>query len=443
MKIPFITTSCLWDLRASLLLIPAWWFLGVDQFIWPLLSSWIALKWALSGQRFRTEIIIVVGLISCIPILISLTAISEGYRYLTYFRNSLIYFGGLLTVVMIYSTHRSLDEVLDTIKVVVALGMILMLSGFAAAKGFDLTFKAPLGAIIPAGVNSDYIAVMVNKSLTSREATWFAAGHFRPKGLMLFTNLLAGVLLLMWPLKALLLTRSSTTVALLLLATLLVDAFVLIQTLSRSAWVAGTLALITAVILWRKTVIGKIGALFVGVVLALGFVVSGQLDTVMNRFDKAHSDKDRGENYALIMESVMSDPRHLIIGYGTQRDVIGMNIPLGSHSTYLGVLYKYGLLGLTAFSALIIVIFLQLFAAIRSAKGQHERAIVVAILGAIMVPTLQGLFIELDVDVQYFQLWWVLVGLAAATSSAILTRSPQPGSPPMRTTSPASLPHVI
>ena len=40
-------------------------------------------------------------------------------------------------------------------------------------------------------------------------------------------------------------------------------------------------------------------------------------------------------------------------GWGTERDMKGMTYPLGSHSYYLGTLYKQGILGLVLFLSLL------------------------------------------------------------------------------------------
>ena len=47
-------------------------------------------------------------------------------------------------------------------------------------------------------------------------------------------------------------------------------------------------------------------------------------------------------------------------GWGTERDVKGLAYPLGSHSYYLGTLYKQGVVGFSLFIAIVILIWNKL-----------------------------------------------------------------------------------
>jgi len=58
----------------------------------------------------------------------------------------------------------------------------------------------------------------------------------------------------------------------------------------------------------------------------------------------------RSKIYIQTFESFLERP---IFGWGTERDVKGLAYPLGSHSYYLGTLYKQGVAGLVLFLSII------------------------------------------------------------------------------------------
>ena len=49
-----------------------------------------------------------------------------------------------------------------------------------------------------------------------------------------------------------------------------------------------------------------------------------------------------------------------IFGWGTERDVKGLAYPLGSHSYYLGTLYKQGIVGFSLFISIVVLIWNKL-----------------------------------------------------------------------------------
>tara|TARA_B100000795_G_scaffold190686_1_gene145280 strand:- start:1390 stop:2316 length:927 start_codon:yes stop_codon:yes gene_type:complete len=61
----------------------------------------------------------------------------------------------------------------------------------------------------------------------------------------------------------------------------------------------------------------------------------------------------RSKIYIQTFNSFLDKP---IFGWGTERDVKGLAYPLGSHSYYLGTLYKQGIVGFTLFIAIIVLI---------------------------------------------------------------------------------------
>ena len=65
----------------------------------------------------------------------------------------------------------------------------------------------------------------------------------------------------------------------------------------------------------------------------------------------------RGKIYVQTFNSFLESP---IFGWGTERDVKGLAYPLGSHSYYLGTLYKQGIVGFTLFIAIVVLLWNKL-----------------------------------------------------------------------------------
>ena len=65
----------------------------------------------------------------------------------------------------------------------------------------------------------------------------------------------------------------------------------------------------------------------------------------------------RSKIYIQTFESFLERP---IFGWGTERDVKGLAYPLGSHSYYLGTLYKQGVAGLILFLSIIVNVWINI-----------------------------------------------------------------------------------
>ncbi|HRN68195.1 MAG TPA: hypothetical protein PLD89_08760, partial [Promineifilum sp.] len=86
--IPFVDTQPLTDIKLAILMLPVWWALGVEQFIWPILFGIASIK-TVHLQDLRlvvTRPLRWFGLF-LIAVLISGLFIEESMRYATFARN--------------------------------------------------------------------------------------------------------------------------------------------------------------------------------------------------------------------------------------------------------------------------------------------------------------------------------------------------------------------
>jgi hypothetical protein len=394
-----------------------WWLVGLDQFVWPLLAGWIFLKWCVQHPPVRFPAIFVVFLLLLTAFLGSLSAVEEGRRYLTFVRNYGIYLGGFLTIFVVVQTHRSILSVKKTLAALIILSMMISFSGFLAILGLDFSFQAPLSALVPGGTQAGYLADIFQKTFTQAEASWFATGFVRPKGLMMYPNILAGMILMALPFKILFFLHGSSQWRRWLTCFLFIDGIVVLHTLSRSGWMGVSFACLL-LLLVGKLQLRKAFQWSAAVMVLLMFAIPlGAGDVVMTRFiEKGHSNESRLLNYLLVLDQSTKDTRHFILGYGTQRDIEELEQPLGSHSTYFGQLYKYGIVGLGLFVCYCFLLLRSQLRIIWGTRIRLWRHFSRALFCSLLILMIQAVFIELDVDVTYAHVWWVLSGIAIALS---------------------------
>lgn len=412
-----------WYLVASL---PLLWALGGDQFLLPVLLLVLFAKRVLvRGIVFRRSKSLAFWTWWLMFAIVSTLMIDESYRYVTWIRNFVTSFSGVCLAYLVFESHVSNSQVERFLLIIAGYAMLCSLTGFAGVLGFEDGYMSPVGRLLGVG-NYGYLSDMFYKSFVQSEALWFSEGFIRPKGFMLYSNLLCGVVLVGAAIKLYLFMggfRLRWYWRILLVLFWLVDGTVVVYTLSRSAWIGLAAAMATLLLLVRIGVATRISiaAVLLVIVTLASFLDVGAVMT--KRFvEKGHSNAERGLNYTMIGEAVVRAPERFLLGYGTQRDVSEMDIPLGSHSTYLGILYKYGMIGLLLYLAGLLTTLWRLRRAI-----QHDHR--TRLMGAVLMTSLvqiavQGLFIEIDVDVVYMALWWILVGLSLAYSDNILRQLP-------------------
>jgi hypothetical protein len=268
-----------------------------------------------------------------------------------------------------------------------------------------------------------YLHDIFFRSFVQADAIWFAKDFIRPKGLLLYANLLAGVVLVGSGIKVYLLAsrKNPAFVTLLIAALLLLDGAVVVATLSRSAWIGLATAFFSVLFFARLGTGAKMAMLAAFLVVNMLALALGVGDLIEKRFvDKANSNEERMTNYRLIGEAVMKDPVHFMFGYGSQRDNWQIGIPVGSHSTPLGMMYKFGFIGVSFFTTAMLLTFIRLRKAIQMDRNHP-------FLGAVLLSSLvqiavQALFIEIDVDVVYMMIWWILIGLGLSYTDLVLNR---------------------
>lgn len=369
--IPFVHTSPVWDVRWLILLLPIWWFFGVEQFIWVLGFGWAALKsivrcngriaW-LAPQRWYFVFLVV-----C---LISGLFIVESFRYITFARNFGTYLAAFFVFIVITNEVRSWEQIQSLINAGLFSLVISAVIGFLGVlQIWTPAFTSILGYVLPQSIaGTDYGSRIAIRTIGNWG--WFIGlgRYFRLSSLFLFSTSYAAVLAFCLPFFVLSWRQQRGLKLMLSSGVLVLIAVNLFFTTARISFVAVLVGFIYFLLfssryrgLWRGA------AIIVSLLLVAAVLTTTLLDTwdgentLVVQFQQGvetflqarggGSFADRLTVYEYTLRGVMERP---VFGWGTERDFADFRYPAGSHNQYLAILYHQGIVGFMVFLALLV-----------------------------------------------------------------------------------------
>jgi len=385
------------------------WFLGIDQLFFALICL-VGFFTYLSTEEPKPGREVWFFAFFVFATFFSVIQISTPARYVTYIRNEGVYIAMLF--VFVSATFASARKADTTDKLYFALLIFSVqcsVVAFLASSGFSISFKSVAGYFIP-DLGSKYISGMLNKDSIQAEALWFSQGFYRPRGLMMYPNTMAGILASTMAIKAYFVYKfwrdEFKVFSILCIILIYMDIFSIYSSLSRSTWIGLAVALVAFPFAFKTNLMAKLIPVLLGVVVIGLVFLTGLSDGIESRLvDKTHSNEGRGLNYSLIWQETTSSADKLLFGHGTQIDHWMLDIPLGSHSTYLGIFFKFGVIGSVFF--LLFLFFLYRRAShltasvntLNASGGNYIRPYFLCF--ALITPIVQMMFIEVDVDLSY------------------------------------------
>lgn len=423
--VPFLNSAPLWDLKALLLLTPFLWLLGIEQFVAPVVVLWSVLKVALRHPSFRVVGVQAAFAVLIIVMCVSAVSISEPLRYVTFARSlGMIMMGACISVILATQVRSWIDVRAVLLSVLAMMAMASALGLVAILGVFQPRFEAPIGNLLPAFIaNTDYADRLINRSVGNE--SWFRGlgTYFRINSIFLFSTTYAAALAIIMPIS-LYFVRVSVGLrrgAYLLVASLLLVN--LVFTTGRMAWIS--LVVAGLALLWvrgsKLAVILK--ALSIASVMGLALFLLPQ-DVLLGPVEAAVL--ARGEGSVISRSQIYSHTleefaRRPLIGWGTERDIVtidGFPYPAGSHSMYLGFLYKHGLFGLAALIALMFMLWRETrMPALCSGAKNRSSAVVFMqhVRWALLTASLIAITTALDLDTTLMFVTWIVVmsGMAA------------------------------
>ena len=371
--IPFLDTEPLTDVKLAILLLPVWWWLGIEQFIWPVVFGVATLK-VLYLQRLRLRVTRPLPWFALflVAVLISGLFVQEQARYMTYARNFGAFVAGFFAFLIITNRARSMKAIEGLLNAVLVVVLLAGVAGLLAVLDiWRPAIHSLMGSVLPTSV----MATSYGHALAIRElgqVGWFTGlgSYFRLSSFFLFGNHYSGVLIYVIPFLFMRMSQSRNVVKIAVALGIVLLIINLIYTTGRVAALSllvGALYFALFQAIYRRTVRALAGVgltIAILLVLFLSVVEFGSASQDAGLIEQTTSTIEafvlaRGSGsytsrfgvYTATLEGFLERP---LFGWGTERDVEGLDLPAGSHSEYLAALYRQGILGIFALTGLLL-----------------------------------------------------------------------------------------
>jgi O-antigen ligase len=424
-KIPYLTTNLQKDIIITLYLAPLWWVLGVSIFIYHAVTIWLFLKLMIisinNHERIRiarpVRFLILITIIYGISLVINYPK-NEIQRTMASLYNYSFWVMGLVLIVVIHNSFdmgavKKLTAPLRfnviTIGILATIFVIFWLSGHK-----EIEYKSLLLSILP-GIGQIPL-LKASTTLGFVHTDWFA---FRPlpriEIMAPHGPAVAALIILMTPIAA---TYYSSRKSGSYWAIIFLGLFSLLATLARSATLALVIAICT-VYLFNK----RHRLMFLMLSVSLIIFTLPLLEVIVEWFSSLRSGSS-SSRFMVYEETLRLIKReNILIGIGVKPRESDISIPIGSHSMYLGMLLKTGLLGLLSFILFQINIIKTWFRLIKE-KMKPETRDIFNHTGVSLIAASLFLFTQdLDAPQLVAFLYFLMIGILTVISKEVLSRN--------------------
>jgi len=361
--IPFVSTSVLEDLALGIVLIPLWYVLGIRLFIFHFLALLVFVKTILRRHADRdkpslpAENLFLLAFILVYGLSFLLNSKNMPMvRALASLNNLSFWVMGFCLIFAVYNAFpgqdgRPLLRAFRVFGLMSGIFVIFSLSSWVLShkywKGESLLLMLAPQKTVTAIRSSG--ATLLQSSMTLRlvrKDKLFGHEFPRPNGFDIYSNSLGVVMiyLLMMTLAYDRILKKKGGLAIFLV----LEGLAFLLSLSRIAMLAFPAAVVLVILCREKIPPLKIvGALAAALLIAFVIVSPQKMIRAASEFRK-DSTTSRGELYKITLSEAVKKP---VLGYGFKPLVEDSPLPIGSHSTYIGVLYRTGFLGLLIFGA--------------------------------------------------------------------------------------------
>ena len=361
--IPFVSTSVLEDLALGIVLIPLWYVLGIRLFIFHFLALLVFVKTILRRHADRdkpslpAENLFLLAFILVYGLSFLLNSKNMPMvRALASLNNLSFWVMGFCLIFAVYNAFpgqdgRPLLRAFRVFGLMSGIFVIFSLSSWVLShkywKGESLLLMLAPQKTVTAIRSSG--ATLLQSSMTLRlvrKDKLFGHEFPRPNGFDIYSNSLGVVMiyLLMMTLAYDRILKKKGGLAIFLV----LEGLAFLLSLSRIAMLAFPAAVVLVILCREKIPPLKIvGALAAALLIAFVIVSPQKMIRAASEFRK-DSTTSRGELYKITLSEAIKKP---VLGYGFKPLVEDSPLPIGSHSTYIGVLYRTGFLGLLIFGA--------------------------------------------------------------------------------------------
>jgi hypothetical protein len=347
-RIPFLSTPPLSDVRLLFFLLPLWWLLGIEQFVFFPLLIYSAVKLLISRRSIKHQPTLLLLILFVAISLLSLVRVDEPLRYVSFIRNLIAYLTVTLLFFVITNAVRTWQHLHSLIAaVVLSMGIVGILGVAASLNIFRPLVITPIGFLLPEVIaNTDLGERVLSRTLGSYSWFSYLGQYYRIRATFLYATMYAAALAMTIPLAVLCMEYANQWRTRLLYGLIVVILlWNLFFTTGRMGWVA----LVAGGAVWlfmnqRISLLVRIPLIMLGFLAALaifslyGGTVADEAAALLEA--RGSSTSDRLRIYRLTIEGIVESP---YLGWGTERDLADLPYPAGSHSYFLGVVYRHGI----------------------------------------------------------------------------------------------------
>ena len=362
------------ELYYLILLFPVWWFLGMEQFIWFLAVGLIFIQFCIYNKaKFRINIISLLLIFFLFIYGISFFSITEKMRYITYFRNLSTYITAFMILTITWNVIEKwwqIEKLLKAVVVVMLIASIVGVLGFSFDL-FRIQFKSLTGYFMPDIIaKTGYGSVISSRNIGFYN--WFMGigTYFRVSSFFLYSTMFSSTLAITLPVVLFLANINKGLSKRFYTFSFILMGLALLFTTGRVAIMAFVIGYVAFRFISIKSFGLKSSILGVAFILSSLFLIwleqTGflyQIIDVLLYSRGEGSANARSKIYVQTFNSFLEKP---IFGWGTERDAKGLDYPLGSHSYYLGTLFKQGIVGFVLFISIIVLIWNNLRVKVKS-----------------------------------------------------------------------------
>ena len=239
----------------------------------------------------------------------------------------------------------------DIVQALVCVWVVVIVFGLAAMAYPDLRLTTLTGVVLPGSISGNpLVNELVNPRLAEVQEPWGAKEPYvRPAAPFPYTNSWGTAYVLLTPvvLAAVVLTRRRGARAFLALA-LLVSVLPAVATSNRGMFIglAVVVGYATLRLLLQGRVLTVLTVAGVAGLAAAGLVWSGAVAQILGRQEHSDSTGTRAEVYRTTLEETLRSP---LVGWGSPRQVEGVEVALGTQGFVWTLMYSYGFVGLALF----------------------------------------------------------------------------------------------
>ncbi len=401
-------------LELFLVLVPLWWLLGFSPFIYHLaaLFYFICVLLQKKGRLLlpKEALLLFLTIFAYSASLLINSPFREPSRVLGSLFNLSLWVMGWMVLVSVYNDETEEEKLFSYFS------WFILISGFLALFSFVIFMKRP-SLILPSLLKKLLPLVgsyPILNDLTSIK--FFYLDYFfsfRFPRLVLFSpypNAFAALLLLSFPPALYLHYRQGQIKRFAAISASFI--LCLLLSLSRMSVLAFAIALSAAVYLFTARRKSKTYWAFVFAVLFAATLVFTALLPFIERslFEvRINSFQVRSNAYREALRYIISSP---VLGIGVKPRQALLPVPVGSHSTYIGLLLKSGILGTIPFIAFLVILLVKLTRGAMETDASHDRLKVLALFTSLLSMVMWMGLEDIDAPTLVAFLFFLLAGLA-------------------------------